>query len=157
MRLLVLACGNPLRRDDGVGLVLARYAEQWGGARGHAVKVLTQMQWTPELAEEIAAAETVVFLDCAVDLAAGEIRVSEVKAAEDARPATHHLGAAGLMTLATSLYGRVSARAVLLTVGAADLEMGEGLSAEVEAALPEARMRLEEILLSCLTEPASQF
>ncbi len=152
MKVLVLACGNPLRGDDGAGLVLARHAEEWAAERGRAVKVQTQMQWTPELAEEIAAAHAVVFLDCAVDLAPGEICVREVGAAGDLRPATHHLDAAELLALARGLYGREPRRAVALTIGAAHLGMGEGLSVEVEAALPEARALLEQTLKDCLKD-----
>src|ERR1039458_10123617 len=57
---LVLACGNTLRSDDGVGLRLA----EWAAHRfrdDSNVRVLARQQWTPDLAEEIAASESVLF------------------------------------------------------------------------------------------------
>jgi len=150
VKCLVLACGNPLRGDDGVGILLARFVEEWAAERHAGINVIVRMQWTPELAEDIAAAESVIFIDCAVDLKPGEIRVREVAADADAPPATHHLQPYELVSMARDLFHRTPKRAVLFTVGAASVEMGEELSADVEAALPEARLKLEEALASCV-------
>lgn len=146
VKCLVMACGNPLRGDDGVGIFLARFVEEWAAARRAYVKVIARMQWTPELAEDIAAAESVLFIDCAVDLRPGEVRVREVKADAGVQPATHQMQASHLLALAREFYGRTPQPAQLFTIGAANVEMGEGLSPEVEAALPAARSKLEEIL-----------
>ena len=55
-RCLILACGNTLREDDGVGPFLAQWAEErWRD--DPRVRVLCDHQWTPDMAEEIAAAE----------------------------------------------------------------------------------------------------
>jgi hydrogenase maturation protease len=150
VKCLVLACGNPLRGDDGVGILLARFAEEWAAERRTDIKIIARMQWTPELAEDIAAAESVIFIDCAVDLKPGEILVREVAADADALPATHHLQPYELLALARDLYNRAPKRAILFTVGAASVEMGEELSAQLEAALPEARLKLEKALESCI-------
>ncbi len=150
LKCLVLACGNPLRGDDGVGILLARFVEEWAAERRSDVKVIARMQWTPELAEDIAAAESVIFIDCAIDVAAGSIHVREVESGADAPPATHHLQPYELLAMTRDLFNRTPKRAMLFTVGAASVEMGEGLSAEVEAALPEARFKLEKALESCV-------
>jgi hypothetical protein len=50
---LILACGNPLRGDDGVGPWLAEWAAQHFRDQS-LVRVRASAQWTPELAEEIA-------------------------------------------------------------------------------------------------------
>lgn len=142
-RCLILACGNTLREDDGVGPFLAQWAEEhWrDDAR---VRVLCDHQWTPDMAEEIAAAETVIFVDCSLDQAPGQILLRELSPAS-LKPGlvTHHLGAAELLRVAQDLYGMLPRRACLLTVGAASIELGEGLSPTVRNALPDAEDLLE--------------
>ena len=81
---LILACGNTLREDDGVGPFLAAWAEE----RWHddpRVRVLCDHQWTPEMVEEVAQAESVIFVDCATDCAPGLVRTMRVEPAEDIR------------------------------------------------------------------------
>jgi hydrogenase maturation protease len=140
---LILACGNTLREDDGVGPFLAQWAEErWrDDAR---VRVLCDHQWTPDMAQEIAAAETVIFVDCALDQAPGQILLCELSPAS-LKPSlvTHHLGAAELLCVAQDLYGMQPRRACLLTIGAASIELGEGLSPVVRDALPNAEDLLE--------------
>src|SRR3954447_17552663 len=105
IRCLILACGNTLRSDDGVGPWLAEWAaEQF--AFEPAVRGIARQQWTPDLAEEIAQAESVLFLDCALDTAPGALRIVPVQPAPaQAGLATHHLGAAELLALSEDLYG----------------------------------------------------
>ena len=91
------------------------------------------------MAEEIAAAETVIFVDCAMDQAPGQILLRELSAAS-LKPGlvTHHLGAAELLRVAEDLYGTQPRRACLLTIGAGSIELGEGLSPAVRSSLPDA-------------------
>lgn len=143
-RCLILACGNTLREDDGIGPFLAEWAEErWrGDAR---VRVLCDHQWTPEMVEDVAAAAAVVFVDCAADCEAGLVRCGPVEPAYDTKKlGTHHLDAAQMLALSTQLYGRMPRSSLLLTVGAGSLELREGFSDEVKAALPEAQRMLEE-------------
>jgi hydrogenase maturation protease len=143
-RCLILACGNTLRSDDGVGPWLASWAEE-RFADEPRVRVISRQQWTPDLAEEIAAAESVVFVDCSVEAEPGSVQLRPVEAAA-ARPglATHHVGAPELLALANELYSAVPERAWLLTIGAASIELGEELSSTVKSALPEAQAALEK-------------
>ena len=142
-RCLILACGNTLREDDGVGPLLAEWAEErWhGDAR---VRVLCDHQWTPDMAEEIAVSETVIFVDCALDQTPGQILLRELSPAS-LKPGlvTHHLGAAELLSVAQELYGTRPRRACLFTIGAGSIELGEGLSSAVRDALPDAKDLLE--------------
>ena len=151
VRCLILACGNTLRSDDGVGPWLAAWAEERFSGEP-AVRVVSRQQWTPELATEIAQAEAVVFLDCAVDSAPGAVGVARVAPARaDAVLATHHPGAAELLALSEELYSSLPRNALLLTVGAGSTEMGETFSQSVNDALPEACEMLESIVRQCLT------
>src|ERR1700730_18740598 len=127
-RCLILACGNTLRSDDGVGPWLAAWAEEQFHANP-AIRVVSRQQWTPDLAEEVAQAESVLFIDCAIDSAPGEITISPVaQAASSPAVATHHVGAAELLALSEELYSSLPRAALLFTVGAGSTEMGEAFS-----------------------------
>jgi len=143
VRCLILACGNTLRGDDGVGPLLCAWAEErFAGESG--VRAIASHQWTPDMAEDVAAAEAVLFVDCSLEQAPGQILVRDIAAAS-IRPGlvTHHLGAAELLDTAQQLYGSQPRRAILLTVGAGSIDVGEQLSPAVVAALPGARELLE--------------
>lgn len=63
-RWLVIGVGNPLRRDDGVGPWLAETLQ-----RDHPalIQALLCQQLTPELAEDIASYERVLFIDAGTE------------------------------------------------------------------------------------------
>lgn len=150
---LILSCGNTLRSDDGVGPFLSEWAAERFDGRS-SIRILTCHQWTPELALDLSAAETALFLDCALDAAPGEIRISEVQPADgNAHLATHHLDAPALLALAQDFYHARPRRALLLTVGAGSIELGEQFSPTVRAALPKVQAQLaavvEELLAPC--------
>lgn len=152
-RCLVLACGNTLRGDDGVGLWLADWAEKRFAGQD-AVRVIVRQQWTPELAEDVAAAGSVLFIDCAVDLPPGSVRLTVVQpAASTEGLATHHQGAAELLALGRELYDRLPRSARLLTVGAGSTELGETFSSPVQDALPEACQWIESTIALWLPDP----
>jgi hydrogenase maturation protease len=152
-RCLILACGNTLREDDGVGPFLAQWAEErWRDDL--RVRVLCDHQWTPEMVEEVAQAESVVFVDCATDSAPGLVRATPVEPAEDnTKLSTHHLDAGQLLGLSQQLYGTTPRNSLLLTVGAGSLELREGFSTSVQAALPEACKALETCVKRFLSPP----
>jgi hydrogenase maturation protease len=143
---LILACGNTLRGDDGVGPWLAAWAEERFAAEP-AVRVLSRQQWTPDLAEDVAQAESVVFLDCSVESSPGEVRFRTVgPAAAGPGLASHHTGAAELLTLSRELYNTLPLNAFLLTIGIGSTELGEEFSSPVKAALSEACSLLTKTL-----------
>jgi hydrogenase maturation protease len=154
-RCLVLACGNTLRSDDGVGPTLARWAEE-RFRNEPAVRVLARQQWTPDLAEDIAASNSVLFVDASVKSRPGHVSLTAVVSnrgngdTASHLPGTHHMEAHELLGLTRSLYGSMSDHAMLLTVGAASTELGESFSGPVEAALPRARGILEKAVLRFL-------
>jgi hydrogenase maturation protease len=152
-RCLILACGNPLRRDDGVGPWLAEWAEKRFGADAD-VRVLVRQQWTPELAEEIARAQSVLFIDCSVDSAPGSVALQPVAPAAAVQGlATHHLGAPELLALSRDIYDSQPSNALLVTIGAGSTELGEVFSDAVAGALPAACRLIEETVLRLLTGP----
>ncbi len=154
-RCVILACGNTLRSDDGVGPWLAEWAED-KFRHDLAVHVVIRQQWTPELAEEIARARSVLFVDCSVDSAPGSVTLTPVEPAASGQGlATHHLGAAELLALVRELYNSLPRSALLLTVGAGSTELGEEFSEPVLDAIPQACALLEENVVRLLKVQAS--
>jgi hydrogenase maturation protease len=155
-RCLILACGNTLRSDDGVGPHLAAWAKQ-RYREDPTIRVISRHQWTPDLSEDLAHAECALFLDCSIDAPPGSIQLRDVHptppaAGQSAQAlATHYLGAPELLALALELYGSVPRSAKLFTVGAASLELGESFSPEVTAAIPEACRQMSDIVLSLVS------
>lgn len=144
---LILACGNTLRSDDGVGPWLAAWAEDRFRDEPR-IRIIARQQWTPDLAEDVARADAVVFVDCAIDSSAGEVRVRPVASeAPGSGLATHHTGAAELLQLAQDLFESRPRHALLLTVGAGSTELAESFSSGVTDALPQACRILEDSVL----------
>jgi hydrogenase maturation protease len=153
-RCLILACGNTLRGDDGAGPWLAGWAEERFAAEPQ-VRVIARQQWAPELAQDLAEAETAIFVDCAVHGEPGSICVAPVEATTPASGiATHHVGAAELLALSQDLYGKRPRASLLLTVGAGSLELREGFSEAVRRALPSACANLEAAVRELLAGSA---
>lgn len=138
---LVIGYGNTLRRDDGAGVAVAEAVERWGLP---GVEVLTRHQLTPDLAETLARANAVVFVDAAVGV---RRRVSwrKIRPAPQAATLAHAAEPAALLDLAQRLFGPAP-QAWLLALPAPDLGFGEGLSpvaaAGVQTALAQLRRRL---------------
>jgi len=147
---LVLACGNTMRSDDGVGPKLAEWAAERFRDDGH-VRVLARQQWTPDLAKDIADADSVLFVDSSVNSEPGRVNLAPVAMhVNGGNGGAHHIDPAELLGLSHELYGSMSAYAMLLTVGAGSTELGETFSDPVEAALPRARGVLEKAVLRFL-------
>jgi hydrogenase maturation protease len=147
---LILACGNTLRGDDGAGPWLAEWAEKRFAAEA-GVCVVVRQQWTPELTEEMANAQSVLFIDCSIDSAPGAIALLPIAPVASVQGlATHHLGAGELLALSRELYDSQPLNALLLTIGAGSTELGEVFSPAVTAALPEACRLIEETVLRLL-------
>jgi hydrogenase maturation protease len=152
-RCLILACGNTLRRDDGIGLWLAEWAEKRFAEQAD-LRVIADHQWTPELADDVAHAESVLFIDCSIEAHPGSVRLRPVEPAAGSRIlGTHHQNAAELLALGRELYSSLPVKSFLLTIGASSIELGEGFSEPMEAALPEACRLLEETVLEMLDGP----
>ncbi|HEV2326932.1 MAG TPA: hydrogenase maturation protease [Terracidiphilus sp.] len=147
LRCLILACGNTLRGDDGAGPWLAAWTKKRFGSEPR-IRVISRQQWTPELAKDIARAESVLFIDCSIESAPGAVSLSSVEPnPEMPAVATHHLSAPELLALAREFYASLPHEALMLTIGAGSVELGEEFSETVQAALPQACRRIEETVL----------
>jgi hydrogenase maturation protease len=138
MPVLLIAIGNSLRRDDGAG---HRVVELLAPPPGIAVRDVFQL--TPELAEDLAGAQTVVFIDASV--ATAEVALEPVETGAGSTPMSHSLAPAEVVALARALFG-FEGRAWLCHVPGADFEDGEGLSDIAEANARSAAERLRALL-----------
>ena len=64
-RVLIVAYGNPLRSDDGVGWVVAEELRR--RLASPEVEVLRLQQLLPEVAESLSRADAVIFVDASRD------------------------------------------------------------------------------------------
>lgn len=143
-RPLVLGYGNPQRSDDGAGSAVARgVARALPGTDCYAVR-----QLTPELAEPIAAASRVVFVDAAVGLEEVEVRPL---AAARSRLGSHSGSPEALLELARVLYGN-SPPAWQIALPAERFEFGDRLSPVTRRAVVAAT---EHALALCRDRAAS--
>ncbi len=149
MRILAFALGNAFRADDGTGLALARGLE----ALVPGLEVVEAAELRPEHAEAVAGAAGVLFLDASVAGEPGEIQAVLLVPRAARAALLHALTPEEILGLARALHGRAPP-AGLVTVAGREFAFGEGLSAEVEAALPLARERARELTEAFADRPA---
>ena len=133
--MLVVGYGNPLRGDNGVGQEVALMLRAELADTGASTVLAHQL--LPELALDASRSRLVVFIDAAAGEPAGSLSVRPLSAGSAAGAFSHQLGAADVLALARCLYGGCPV-ALLVSVGAASLEPGVGLSAAARCALPHA-------------------
>jgi hydrogenase maturation protease len=143
--LLIIGYGNPLRGDDAAGPSAAERLALRG------FDALAVHQLVPELAERMAAAATVIFLDADGAVAPGEVEIEPLTEAGAVRTLEHHASPAGLLRLARAGYG-ARPEAWLVRMGGAGFDFGEALSAAAERAVARAvaavESREEELISS---------
>lgn len=157
---LLLACGNPLRGDDGFGGWVASKAQQQ--FVGSQLEVVASRQFTPEMAEPISTADTVIFVDCSATSEPGHISLHPVEATtKPARLMTHHMSPESLLWMSHELYGRTPRVAYVITVGGDSFKMEERLSDAVRQAAPAVLRIVEKIVHAAKVErwnlPGSEF
>jgi len=152
---LVLACGNPLRGDDGVAVVLARYFR--AEFCEPETEIRSAQQWTPDLAEHISQSDIVLFLDASATLAPGKVQFKRLEPAREFFSSTSHtMSPEALLALAAQLYSRRPERAFLLTIGGESFDHADHLSEPVRSAIPVA-MDMIKATLSGVSLPGISF
>jgi hydrogenase maturation protease len=139
-KVLVIGYGNELRRDDGAGPAVARAVAR-GGEEG--VRAVAVPQLMPELAEAVAGAGRVIFVDARVGTEGG-VRVQPVSPAVGSAAWGHTSDPGWLLALAEAVFD-TAPEAWLVTVSAADFAFGVGLSETARAALAEATEQVRQL------------
>lgn len=156
-KLLVIAVGQELRGDDGVGIEVV---ERWLAAYPEFAKL-------PDLWVETAplpGLSLLSFLECvdaailvdAVESGAvpGTIHVldrDDLSSFGTSAQSAHGWGVAETLVLADAVYGeKLPETILLLGIEAQSMELGSPVSEAVKVAIPAAVKRLQELVLQCL-------
>ena len=149
-RVLVIGIGNPLRGDDALGWHAARLLAHGLGEAAEArfledhrclsadesVELMTCQQMTMDLVEPVHEAESVIFVDAAVEGEPGALAWQTVLPDKPQNLISHQFDAPTLLAAVKALYG-VCPEAVVFSVTASTFDYTEELSPVVAARLPE--------------------
>jgi hydrogenase maturation protease len=138
--LLVIGYGNTLRGDDGVG---PRVAEAVAALHLPNVRTLACPMLTPELAEPIAQAGCVVFVDAAVD-APRAVQWRPLQPNESSQLMAHAADPRTMLALSRDVFGHTP-RAWWLTIPAVMMEFSEDLTPEAQRGVEEAVKKIQEL------------
>jgi len=137
---LVIGYGNTLRGDDGVGPRVAEAIEKLNLPR---VRTLICQQLSPEYADPVSRAQTVVFVDAAVD-APREVQLRKLEPGESSQLMAHAADPRTLLALARDVFGHAP-QAWWLTIPAVKLDFSEALTPEAQRGFAEAVEKIQEL------------
>jgi hydrogenase maturation protease len=145
---LVVGYGNPLRGDAGA----AQLAAARLGERRSDLQVIQAHQLTPELAIDLAAADTSFFVDARAGEPERGVIVREItgEVAADGGASSHHVSPRVLLAIARRLFGHAP-RAYLVSLPAYSFDFSETLTPPAAQAADEA----VEVILGLIDGPAS--
>lgn len=137
---VLIGYGNPLRRDDGFGWLLAQRLQT--ELDDPDVEIIAAHQLTPELAEPLSRADYAIFADASTSAQDDKPELHELAAQETGGGQfTHHVSPQCLLSFTRTLYGTAPYKSWLLSVRAQDMGFGEQLSPPVARALETAVTR----------------
>ena len=152
-RTLLIGFGNVYRRDDGVGYATVNAVRERLGRPplevdddgfddlGHEVDTILLHQLVPELAENVAPYDRVIFVDAHVGHVPDLIYEEELDVCYRSATVTHTLHPCSVLALCEELHGHAP-QGILLSIRGYDYEFGEGLSDETAALVPQAADRI---------------
>ncbi len=137
---LVVGYGNTLRGDDGVG---PRVAEAIEKLKLPGVRTLICQQLSPEHAEPVSQAHTVVFVDAAVD-APREVQLRKLEPGASSQLMAHAADPRTMLALSRDVFGHYP-EAWWLTIPAENTGFSEELSPSVRRGLDEAVEKIKTL------------
>jgi hydrogenase maturation protease len=137
---LIIGYGNTLRGDDGVG---PRVAEAIEKLNLPGVRTLVCQQLSPEYADPVSRAHTVVFVDAAVD-APKEVQLRKLEPGETSQLMAHAADPRTMLALARDVFGHAP-QAWWLTIPAVKLDFSEALTPEAQRGFAEAVKKIQEL------------
>ncbi|RJR42790.1 MAG: hydrogenase maturation protease [Desulfobacteraceae bacterium] len=154
--LLILGYGNPQRRDDGCGYcVAARVQAMLEEKRG--VRIVFAHQLDPAMAEDLAYAREVVFVDATVEELKRGRRWRRIAPEPGFLPVlTHHLGPSFLLGLTFSIWGRCPA-AWLVSIQGHDFGLGQGLSRGAARNVEKVSKEIVSFLMTKTVDKKAEF
>jgi hydrogenase maturation protease len=148
MRLVVIGIGQSLRGDDAAGLEAVRQWQETYPETAQYVNVILSELPGMGLIDLLDGSEAAILVDAVHGAAeAGSlhhIRPEKLETFTPGSASAHGWGVAETLELARKLYPELEDyRIALIGIEAATLEMGSGLSPQVQAALPKAAEMIE--------------
>lgn len=137
---LIIGYGNTLRGDDGVGPRVAEHIEQLGLP---GVRTLAAPMLTPELADPISRAHTVVFVDAAVD-SPTEVQLRKLEPRDTSQLMAHAADPRTMLALARDVFGHTP-QAWWLTIPAETLDFREELSLAAQMGFATAVAKIQTL------------
>jgi hydrogenase maturation protease len=142
--LLVLGYGNTLRSDDGVG---PKVVEAIAALKLPGVQTLSCDLLTPELADPISRADTVVFVDAAFD-APAEVQLRPLAPADSSQIMVHAADPRTMLALARDVFGHAP-KAWWLTIPVENIGIGEQFSDLARRGVDSAIQKIQEMQRIC--------
>ena len=123
---LIIGYGNTLRGDDGVGYKIAEIIEQWNLDN---ITSFAVHQLTPDLAENIAKVDTVIFIDAVpiVDINTTKLEIKTISINPKSNNLAHHNNPQQLLSLTEAIYQQIPT-AYWILVPAINFNFSEELS-----------------------------
>lgn len=153
-RFLIIGYGNELRGDDAIGPKVAEIVASW---HLQPVKTIITQQLAPELVNDIAASDYVIFVDaCSDQCHARTVQLDPIVVGSHL-PRTlpnnsHNCHPLALLNLAKQLYGQAP-QAWFLQVPSESFELGKGISSTAQRGCDQA-VRIIEQFWKTYQQPA---
>ncbi len=144
MNFLVIGYGNTLRSDDGAGQRVAEKIAQW---KLPGVRSLALHQLTPELAENIAKADAVIFIDAVATNSENpvSVKIQQLQAEDENTSLGHSCNPQGLLSFTQILYGKVIP-AYWVLIPAVNFDFGEEFSSLTQRGIDIALNQIKLII-----------
>ncbi|MBN2518914.1 MAG: hydrogenase maturation protease [Bacteroidales bacterium] len=146
-KILIYGYGNPGRQDDGLGILLAEYIEEWKNKKGlDYIKTDSNYQLNIEDAAEIAEKDIVIFADASQE-DIKDIELTKVKPSPEVNFSMHAVSPAFVLNLCKDIYDKTP-QTYLLHIKGYEWELKEELTAQAKKNLNKAYNFLKKIIVS---------
>ena len=144
---IVIGIGNPLRGDDAFGYVVVNeFNTKYDENENSEVDCFHMQQLGLELLPYFEDCETLIFVDASVKVDEGVVQTELIEPGTMIdNPVSHFFDPETLLSSTFALYQR-HPRTYLISVGAKDFEIREGLTTPIKAVVPEVLKEIEKIL-----------
>jgi hydrogenase maturation protease len=141
---LVIGYGNSLRSDDGAGQIVASKIASWNLPN---VRSLVVHQLTPELAEDLANADTVIFVDAVISSKQNSEKIEIITLEGDDKYLNlgHTENPHSLLYLSKIIYNKIP-KAYWILIPAINFEFGEKISDITKKGIEQSLEKIESII-----------
>jgi hydrogenase maturation protease len=141
---LIIGYGNTLRSDDGAGQIVANQIASWCLPR---VRSLAVHQLTPELAEDIANFDTVIFVDAIIssNINSEEIKIKTIECDDQYFNLGHTSNPRSLLYLSKIIYNKIL-KVYWILIPAINFEFGEKISDITKKEIEQSLAKIESII-----------